>query len=147
VVDGAAFAEAVRRLRLDLAAMFDELRERAPSATIVLVTYPKVANPPECPALAFDPDEAELVRSMGEELELVFLDVAHDVASRTGLLLADPYAVSEGHGPCAPDTERWVAGQVAADGFAYHPTARGHEAMAELVLAALRSEEPQGEVP
>lgn len=125
----------VERLRVDLATLIADVRSRAASATIVLVTYAKVANPPGCAALGFDAGEAALVASLGAALQGVFLDVA----AQTGVLLADPYAASDGHGPCAPEGDRWIEGLVARGSFPYHPNAVGHEAMAQLVLDALAS--------
>lgn len=142
-LDATALDTKVERLRSELATLIADLQARAPSAVIVLVTYAKVANPPECAALGFDPDEAALVASTGEALQGVFLDVA----SRTGVLLADPYAASEGHGPCASDDERWIEGLVAQGSVPYHPSAVGHEAMARLVLDALQSASSRGVEP
>ena len=141
--DAAGMNAKVERLRADLSALLADVRERAPSAAIVLVTYAKVANPPACAALGFDPDEAALVASTGAALQEVFLDVA----ASTGVLLADPYAASEGHGPCAPDGARWIEGLVAKGSVPYHPSALGHEAMAQLVLDALASAPSRGEEP
>ncbi|MBY0277535.1 SGNH/GDSL hydrolase family protein [Candidatus Binatia bacterium] len=138
VVDASTLEPKVAQLRADLTALIEELQARAPSAVVVLVTYPVVANPPDCAALGFAPDEAALVASVGESLQ----DVLVDVAARTGVLLVDPYAASDGHGPCAPDGERWVEGLVAKGTFPYHPTAAGHAAMAQLVLDALATAAP-----
>lgn len=143
VLDEQELAEDVRALRSDLTALIDDLSARAPSAAIVLVTYAKVANPQDCASLRFDPDEAAGVAAMGEALQGVFLDVA----ARTGVVLADPYAESEGHGPCASDADRWIEGLVALGSVPYHPSALGHEAMAQLVLDALRSAQTRGDVP
>ena len=142
-LDATALDAKAERLRADLTALIADVRERAPSAVIVLVTYAKVANPPECAALGFDADEAILVESMGEALQSVSLDVA----AETGVLLADPYAVSDGHGPCASDGARWIEGLVAKGSVPFHPNALGHEAMAQLVLDALASAPSQGALP
>ena len=142
-LDATALDAKAERLRADLTALIADVRERAPSAVIVLVTYAKVANPPECAALGFDADEAILVESMGEALQSVSLDVA----AETGVLLADPYAVSDGHGPCASDGARWIEGLVAKGSVPFHPNALGHEAMAQLVLDALASAPSEGAEP
>jgi lysophospholipase L1-like esterase len=142
-LDASALDAKAERLRADLESLITDLQERAPSAVIVLVTYAKVANPPECRALGFDADEAIVVESMGEALQGVLLDVA----SATGVLRADPYAASDGHGPCASDGERWIEGLVAKGSVPYHPNALGHEAMAQLVLDALASAPAQGALP
>ena len=75
-----------------------------------------------------------MLRSMGEQLEGAFVDVAE----QTGVVLVDPYAEPGDHTGCAPEPDRWVAGATAADGFAFHPTALGHQVMAEMISTALR---------
>jgi len=116
-----------------LAAMIDQIQAAAPSATVVFVTYPREIPEGNCPELSYTDEEAELVRSMGERLEAVFVQVAQEA----DVVFVDPYVEPGDHTGCAPESERWTAGAVATDGFAYHPTALGHEVMAEMVLAAL----------
>ena len=70
---------------------------------------------------------------MGARLEQVFVTVARADHIR----LADPYVLGASHGPCATGTNAWVAGFVAANGFEYHPTAAGHQEMAQLAEQAL----------
>src|SRR4051794_33551062 len=43
------------------------------------------------------------------------------------------------HTACAPESKRWTAGKDVTDGFAYHPTALGHQKMAALISKALKS--------
>ncbi|HEY6530695.1 MAG TPA: SGNH/GDSL hydrolase family protein [Acidimicrobiales bacterium] len=124
----------VARLRPDLLAMIDELRQAAPDATLVFVTYPREVPPSgNCAALSFTDEEVEIVRSMGEQLQAAFLDVAE----QTDVVLVDPYSVEADHTGCAPESERWVSGKDAPDSFSYHPTALGHVAMAEMISEAL----------
>ena len=70
---------------------------------------------------------------MGEKLEGMFVDVAKNA----DVVFVDPYIASGDHTGCAAVAERWTAGSVPDDGFAYHPTALGHETMAQMVAAAL----------
>lgn len=120
--------------RAALTSMVEELADRAPDATIVLVTYPReVPATGNCPELSFTDAEVEVVRDMGERLQELFLDLAEE----TGVVLVDPYGQPGEHTGCAPQAERWVSGSVADDGFAYHPTALGHRVMADLVLDRL----------
>lgn len=126
----ATFDADLEKMRTDLAELLERIAELAPDATVVFVTYPREA-PAEgnCEAMSFTDAEVEVVRTMGEELQQVFLDLAE----QTGVLLADPYSEPGDHTGCAPPEERWADGNVAEDGFAYHPTALGHEVMADLV--------------
>ena len=125
----------IAALRPQLTAMVGTLRASAPDAAIVLVTYPREFPEDNCPELSLDDEELEMLRSMAEELEAAFMDVA----ANTGVLLVDPYVEPGDHTGCAPEEDRWVAGAVADDGFAFHPTALGHRVMAEMIGAVLRS--------
>ena len=132
-VDPATVDAAFAVLPQSLTALIDTVRAKAPSATVVLVTYPRLVPPTSCPALDWSPAATKLLASMGQRLEQVFLSVAR----QTHVRIADPYVLGASHGPCAPGPARWVAGLVAPDGFAYHPTAAGHVEMAKLVEANL----------
>lgn len=116
-----------------LVAMIDAIRAIAPDATLVLVTYPKEVPDANCEALSLTDAERAILADMGARLEQVFLEVAEE----TGVVLVDPYVEPGDHTGCAPPEDRWVAGAVADDGFAFHPTALGHEVMAELIAEAL----------
>ena len=113
--------------------MLDKIRAVAPSATLIFVTYPREVPKGNCPELSFTDQEANVVRSMGEMLQAMFVDVVqHD-----DVTFVNPYAASGDHTGCAPTDERWTAGLVAEDGFAYHPTALGHEVMAQMIADVL----------
>ena len=116
-----------------LTRLIQAVRTKAPAAIIVLVTYPRLVPPTACPALHYSPAATRLVGSMGSRLEQVFVHVAKTDHVR----LADPYVLGATHGPCATDASQWVAGLVASNGFAYHPTVAGHQEMAQLVERAL----------
>ena len=118
-----------------LVAMIEAIRAIAPDATLVLVTYPKEIPDVTCEALSLSDTERALLADMGARLQALFLDVVE----QTGVVLVDPYVESGDHTGCAPPEDRWVAGAVAdpGDGFAFHPTALGHEVMADLIVVAL----------
>jgi lysophospholipase L1-like esterase len=124
---------AFQALPNSLTKLIQAVRAKAPSAIIVLVTYPRLVPPTSCPALHYPPAAARLVGSMGTRLEQVFVRVAKAEHVR----LADPYVLGATHGPCAQGTNKWVAGLVASNGFEYHPTSAGHQEMAHLVEQAL----------
>lgn len=105
----------------------------APSVRIVLVTYPRLVPKKSCAALHYTASAKQLVSSIGARLEKVFVAVAKS----THILIADPYVLGKGHGPCAPAAKRWVVGKTATNGWPYHPTAAGHREMARLVEQAL----------
>lgn len=119
-----------------LAAVLDAIRAKAPKAVIVMVTYPRVVPPAaeRCAAVGLTNDDANYFAEMGRQLE----EAMAGAAKAKQMLVADPYLLSAGHGPCADGDARWVNGAVpAGSGAAFHPTASAHAEMARLVLAAL----------
>ncbi len=136
-LDQAAINQAISELPGKLGAMFEEIRAKAPGVTIVLVTYPRVfpVDAVNCSELSLSREDTNYLLEMGQTLEDIFVDAAnsHDV------LVADPYVLAAGHGPCAANaSDRWINGQtILSSGIRYHPTAEGHAEMARLVLAAL----------
>jgi len=135
-LDQAAINEAVSQLPSRLGLMLDSVRAKAPEATIVLVTYPRVfpEDAESCGELELSAADTDYLAALGQKLEDAF------VRATTGrqVLIADAYVGDAGHGPCAADA-RWVNGAtVVEDGIRYHPTGEGHAEMARLVLAALR---------
>lgn len=135
-LDQDAIDDAVSQLPAKLRATFDAIRDKAPQATIVLVTYPRVfpVDAIDCSELELSAEDTAYLAAMGQTLEDIFVRVA----SNEQVLIADAFVGAAGHGPCAPATERWVNGAtVAVSGIRYHPTAEGHSEMARLVLDAL----------
>ena len=116
--------------------MLDKLKAKAPSATVVLVTYPREFPDQNCAALSLTDGELAMLRGMGEKLEAASVAAA----AQAGVILVDPYAQPGDHTACAPAAQQWTAGYHVAPGagFAYHPTALGHEEMATLVEQALK---------
>ena len=119
-----------------LVTMLTELKVRAPSASVVLVTYPREFPDQNCAELSLSDGELSMLRGMGEKLEAASVSAA----AQAGVVLVDSYVQSGDHTACAPAPERWTAGYKVAPGagFAYHPTALGHEEMAKLIEQALQ---------
>jgi len=137
-LDRAAINAAATRLPSRLEAMLAAIKARAQHATVVVVTYPKVvpADAASCARLGLLSSDAAFIAAIGAKLEAAFRVAAQAAAVR----IADPYTLSDGHGPCAGTSARWVEGAVPqSPGFPFHPNANGHEEMAGLVIAALRS--------
>src|SRR5262249_19671112 len=124
----------LQKSRRQLVRMVAALHAAAPSAVLVFVTYPREVPARNCPALSFTTAEAAIVRDMGAQLEQVFVDV---FKNRHDVVFVDPYVAPGDHTGCAPESQRWTAGHDATNGFAYHPTALGHEVMARMIAAAL----------
>ncbi len=130
------FAALVATMRANLKVMIEKIRAAAPSATIVFVTYPREVPPGTCPALGFTNSGAAIVRLMGQTLENAFVQVV----KRLGVIFVDPYAVPGDHTVCGPPSQQWTQGSkyvFGVTGFAHHPTALGHKAMAQMIINAL----------
>jgi lysophospholipase L1-like esterase len=135
-LDHARIAALSQDLPGRLAAVLDAIRSKAPQAAIVMVTYPRVVPPAaeRCAAVGLADADADYFAQLGQQLE----DAMAGAAKAKQLLVADPYVLSAGHGPCADADDRWVNGAVpAGSGAPFHPTASAHREMARLVLAAL----------
>jgi len=133
--DPAKLDAGLATLKTSLTSIVSAIKAKAPKATIVLVTYPRLVPPTTCAALDFTPQGAELVGSMGASLEKVFTEVA----ASTNIKIADAYPLGATHGPCASEAESWMAGHTVTVGFPYHPTIAGHQEMALLTEKALNS--------
>jgi lysophospholipase L1-like esterase len=118
-----------------LQTMVDKLRAKAPSARIVFVTYPREMPQANCPAMSLSDGELAILRSMGEQLEATFVKVF----AKSDVVFVDPYVVPGDHTACGPASARWTNGYnvPTGEGFAYHPTALGHQAMANLIEKTL----------
>ena len=127
----------VANMRIALKSMIAKIKAAAPAATIVFVTYPReVPAGKNCPALGFTDSAAATLRSMGQTLENAFVQVVKPL----GVVFVDPYSVRGDHTACGPPSRRWTAGSkytFGVTGFAYHPTALGHKAMAQMIIKAL----------
>ncbi len=135
-VDTATIDAALVDLPNRFQALAAAIRDRAPDATIFLVTYPDVVpeEGAECAALGLDADEAAYIDDLGDRLDEAF----RAAAAAGDLVLIDVYDESAGHGPCAADTDRWVSGvDGGTESFAYHPTRVGHRGVADLIVAEI----------
>ena len=69
-----------------LTSLLTQVKQKAPDGRRVLVTYLWVVPATECPVLSFTPEEASVVRTMGERLMELFVEVGAD----TGVVVVDP---------------------------------------------------------
>lgn len=128
------YAELARRLSQIVAS----IRQRAPGATVVLLTYPQVLPAQgSCPEIGLTEPEVYAMRDVGARLA----DATRQAAAVSGALILDIAAASEGHDACSAD--RWVNGASApsGDGAMFHPNGAGMRATAtslEQLIKALR---------
>ncbi len=135
-IDTASIDAALVDLPNRFQALAAAIRDRAPEATILLVTYPDVVpvEGADCAALGLDADEAAYIDGLGDRLDEAF----RAAAEASDVVLVDVYEASAGHGPCAGDADRWVSGvDGGTESFGYHPTRVGHRAVADLIVAEL----------
>ena len=116
-----------------LDAMLAAVKAKAPKATIVVVTYPREFPKANCPALSMTDAELAVLQQMGTTVEQSLVAAAKKAKVR----IADPYVLPGDHTACAAASTRWAAGLDVTDGFAYHPTALGHQKMAALITKTL----------
>jgi lysophospholipase L1-like esterase len=113
-------------------------RQRAPQATVVLMTYPAVLpRSGTCANLGISGQEASLMQGVAAALA----QATRSAASRSGALLVDMASESAGHDACSGDP--WVNGRVSVDGAMFHPNRAAMQAAArrlEELVGQLRSE-------
>lgn len=123
-------------LRPRIDQMLRAIRQRAPHAQIILLGHGGYYGPTGCPGQAqISPLDAAFVLNFFSRFNAV-LRAATTAASDDFVDVAGP---ARHHDACAAPAERWFLGnQQIGDNAQRHPTARGREEMAELVLARVR---------
>lgn len=115
------------------------IRSRSARARIIVVGYPAVL--PRGGSGCFSerplsPDDLAYL----DGLEVRMNDMLARQAIAAGAEFADTYRDTTGHDACAPTGTRWVEGlQTTSPGFALHPNALGHQAMARTVVGVARA--------
>jgi lysophospholipase L1-like esterase len=110
---------------------------RAPRARVVVVGYPDLfPQSGGCwPAVPITSGDVAYLR--GTELKLNAMLAA--TARAAGATFVNTYAPTTGHDFCTPEKVRDVEGLLpGSPGLPFHPNARGQQAMAAAVLAAIR---------
>ncbi len=130
------YAEKIAMVQQSLVDGIAEIRERAPKARVLVVSYPQII--PEsgtCPGLPLGAGDYAFARDFN--VGLVAAQAA--AAEKAGVEFVDAFAASEGHDICSE--EPWIAGAVpGAAWLSYHPGYVEHEAVARLVVETLESD-------
>jgi hypothetical protein len=119
-----------------LETMLKAVQKAAPNARVYLVAYPivlpdtAVPCPPDVPMQAAD---MTFLNEVGSKLQAAF----SAAAKAAGVHFVDVYGPSHGHDACAPEAQRWIVGQATPGATAYHPTALGMRAQADLIVAEI----------
>jgi lysophospholipase L1-like esterase len=137
-VDDRAVTEALGTVTDRLVTTLEAIRERAPQALVLLVTYPQIvpASGETCPAVALSPEHARTAAAVAAELQRSFITAAE----RTGVRIVDAYSAGAGHSACAA-ADPWIGGWIREEQYrgprSFHPTAAGMRAQADLIVQAL----------
>lgn len=122
-----------------IAAVLQEIRQRAPHARVLVVGYPDIlpVSGGGCwPLVPVARGDVPYLRSVESRLNaMLAAEAAENSAS-----YVDTYHGSVGHDACQPSGRKWVEGLIPTSLAApMHPNASGEQAMATLILAALHS--------
>lgn len=124
----------LRQTTTDLTALLRDVRTAAPSATVLLVGYPRILPATgTCAVLGISAADAASVSGAEAALDTALADAA----GRADIPYVSARAPSQGHDACAGD-QAWTNGiaPAAGDGIVFHPNARGMAAVGNLVAAA-----------
>jgi lysophospholipase L1-like esterase len=109
------------------------VRHRAPSAQVIVATYPAVL--PErgtCAALNLTERQVATMRPVAARLA----DATRAAARAGGAIIVDMATIGTGHDACSADP--WVNGLAPETGAAFHPTQAGAAATAREIAQAVR---------
>jgi lysophospholipase L1-like esterase len=131
-------AQAVERTAPKVASVLRAIAHRAPHARILLVGYPVILPAtgggcwPEVPIAGGD---VPYLRSVENQLNAMLATEA----AQNGVTFVNTYTPSIGHDACQKPSVKWTEGLIPTSlAVPFHPNARGEQAMARDVLAALR---------
>lgn len=131
--------EAFVALEANLRQIVRTIRQRAPAARIVFVDYMTVL--PDfgtCAALAFDANEASIMRARAARLGAL----TAKIAAATGSDLVMASKVSHGHDICAAQPWAWgfvpSKGPAKPEGVGFHPRLVGTTAVADAIIQHLQ---------
>ena len=131
-------AQAVARTAPKVASVLRAIAQRAPHARILLVGYPVIlpASGRGCwPEVPIAGGDIPYLRGVENRLN----GMLATEAARNGATFVNTYTASIGHDACQRPGVKWAEGLIPTSlAVPFHPNARGEQAMARDVLAALR---------
>ncbi len=123
------------RLPGALDGLYGEIRGRAPNARVVVVGYPHLVSRPGA-GPACGPLSDGKRGSLNAAADTLAEVIRNRAARHSGFTFVDGRAVFAGHEACSAEPWIHALAQNAAESF--HPTADGHQAYADALLAATR---------
>jgi len=104
-----------------LTSLYTAIRNRAPSATVVVVGYPRIFDGTDCNALTwFSPSEMTRLNAAADLLDAT----TSSAAAAAGFSFANPTRRFTGHAVC--DSPEWINGLSNPPSESYHPNIAGH---------------------
>lgn len=134
---GQAVEQKVSEMKRRLGSVLDEVRERAPDANVLVVTYPGLLpSAKTCASTPFAARDIGWFAGVEETIAQAMADAADD----RDIDVVDVYGLSRGHDICS-GAKAWVNGArpKPQDGLLYHPNAAGEQAIAKAVTDRLRT--------
>jgi lysophospholipase L1-like esterase len=131
---GPDLAQVTRTIDANVQAALQEIRQRAPHATVVLVGYLRlVPRHGTCPGLPLAAGDY----AQGRRVSISLNRALRRAARATHVRFVDAYRLSRGHDICS--SSPWVNGAVTdrQRALAYHPLASGMRAVADDVVSVL----------
>ncbi|KRC64139.1 hypothetical protein ASE12_04785 [Aeromicrobium sp. Root236] len=119
----------------DIATVLDDVRAKAPKATVLLVGYLRIMpDSGTCPTIGIPAADTAAVAAAEEALDQALADAARNA----GVPYVSMRKASRGHDACA-GARAWTNGRTVrdADGIAFHPRLAGMQAVARAVAAEL----------
>jgi hypothetical protein len=115
----------------NLITIINSVRQKAPSAKILIINYPSIIPPNgSCAALGINKEQADISRTLAQQLALA----TKRAVDESSALLVDIANASVGHDVCSKAP--WVNGASVKAGTAFHPNAAGAEATADAIVKA-----------
>ncbi|MFX0581321.1 SGNH/GDSL hydrolase family protein [Nocardia nepalensis] len=133
------FAERTKALASVYGTAIDEIRSRAPKATVAIVGYPTASRAGACPEQQPAwPRDADYLQGVLVDLNALL----RNVSAAHGAIFVDTAASSVGHDMCAAPDQQWINGLIpslSTPSFVpLHPNTFGEQNIAQQVVAALR---------
>ena len=100
--------------------VYNQIHSRAPTATVVVLSYPRLFNGEDCNAATwFSPDDENRLNSAADLMR----DVTRTQAQAHGFVFKDAIPAFIGHAVCG---DEWLNGLSNPIGESYHPNTKGH---------------------
>jgi len=115
----------------NLIKIIHSVRQKAPSAKILIINYPAIIPPNgRCASLGISKQQADISRDIAQQLALA----TKHAADEAGAQLIDIAKASVGHDVCSKVP--WVNGASVETGTAFHPNSAGAAAAADAIVNA-----------